>query len=261
MSNNFDRDTGFSFLGNQKLNPNQLLQEVSDPQKINHDAAASSGTVNALELLNNVMKAFNTVAEMSNSQAEDACEEDELSSASADSQPGDISEQSRHNEGGSSKNEEQASLPVVEKSDQNSGAKASETESTDQNKTDSSKKAADLSPKDSNKPSSNLMQVIMDKIQFFPSYNEDEIKPQIQKAKYALSYFKTYEELLKYINDYFSPGKSINESFFFYIHSVYTLDNPELFINQFSSVLFYDTKWPHKGEIAEFLDSIPAGNH
>ena len=72
--------------------------------------------------------------------------------------------------------------------------------------------------------------------------------------------FKTYEELLKYINDYFSPGRLINESFFFYIHSVYTLDNPELFINQFSSALFYDTNWPHKGEIAEFLDSIPAGN-
>lgn len=195
----------------------------------------------ALEALNNIFKAFNTVAEMGSSQVDD---------------PQEVVQDT--------KTEDVADAPVI--TDQNPGQDHLQTEVKTEQEPESKDPVRNSSERKEESyacnPAKNLVELsrkVQRKIHFFPSYDcETQRIKKIHQIKTVLSRFKTYGDLLSYINDYIDAGNVMDSELFLLYHSIYTLNSPEKYYMEFRRNMFSNNRVSggKLKQIDKFLGSI-----
>lgn len=249
MNNNNNiskRETGFNFDYSEAsmADTNQLLSEGSMARKNSmHGKENPSDASTALEALNNIFKAFNTVTEMGNCQSADGVPDNP-----SQKEYGDITNNMAVNSGndngtpessGSVPSQDNTPVDVVEKSyaDNKEAESPMEPEKEQKDKTAPITHKTDKGSADSS--SSNLSAEIQRKLRFFPVFDGDEKRVEdIRRTKEIVSSFDSYEEMLKAINDIADEGSEVDSEVFFLLHNVYTLAKPEKYYHYFRSNLF-----------------------
>ena len=270
-NNNSKRDIGFSFdySDNSATDTDQLLSEGSMARKNSmHGKENPSDASTALEALNNIFKAFNTVTEMGNCQAADAVSGNPAPMESGDDiknnavAPGDNN--GAPESSGSISSPDNTPVDVMEKS----YADNKEAESPVKQETEQ-KAETNLSTPETNKgsadiSSNNLLTEIQRKLWFLPVFDGDERRvDDIRRVKSIVSSCKSYDSLLEAVNGYMNESNNnISAETFFLLHNIYSLDTPEKYYHFFRPNIF--SKGYFSGglgeEIEEILESILCRN-
>ena len=208
----------------------------------------STDASTALDALNNIFRAFNTVAELGNSQISD----DQGESAVQN----DTSVQNVYDT-----NETIIEHPTEQTPQKTSGTvPAVTTDTVTPVEPVIAKKHAQESYERHQMATTNeLLKKIKGRIWFLPVYEGDEIiVSKIREVKEALSGFENYNDLLSHLYDYINEGNEITAELFFLFHTIYTLDAPEKFYHEFRKRVFCsESTAGGKGEeIDKFLESI-----
>lgn len=255
------RNHGIDFTSCLTPDTDQLLREASaGREKSMAGNTQPNESAATLEVLNNFLKTFNNLTGITGNPTADATLANNKDSGettqnhsgeqeNSDSVPPEASEQAapednthRKAKAGSKKNKKTRSSYDLK----SENASPSKTTCSDNNPTGST-------------PDDNLYKRIQSKLWFTPMYPGDEkTVDNIRRIKKDLSALKSYDDLIRCINDFLENNHTMDSELFFILHNIYTLDNPEKYYQQFRSHAFsYDNMKAGKGEeIDMFLDSL-----
>lgn len=217
----------------------QMLLEASSMRARNIAGAGQpSDASTALDALNNIFKAFNTVAELGNSQSVEETEPSLIQESSVEPESVPVV---------SSEKLVQAKVVV----------KAEDVKPTEPPPEPVVEKVHEPAPV----RGTDLSKRVQSKLWFTPAYHEDQWKvDKIKEIKSVLSSFQSYDDMVSYINGYIDQGNVVDSELFFLFHNIYTLDRPERFYQEFRGNVFSDDRLVggKSEDIEQFLSSVTA---
>lgn len=243
---------GFSLDENTTPDTDRLLEEASETRERNiagkkHD---DSGASTALEALNNVFKAFNTITDLgmreceNNSLYEDSSVNPDSNALSKEDSNSDQTDSESYNDLNGAE--------IIKGSDISTAKENCPTavkKKLIDNRINKTPKIAEI------------VQKIEDKLYFMSSYEDDENRIRaIKRIKQKLSVFPSYDDLLMHIDKYIdSQENRMNAEVFFLFYTLYSMESPEKYHHFYRRSLFGNDYYSAgKGEeINMFLDSLP----
>lgn len=223
-----------------------------------HNTAGTISPNNAaltLQVLNNVFKAFNTVADLNNSQIEEV--PDVINSESQINKPINTGE-NRDNVDTYEPKEctVPVSNPIQDNNTTTSGAGIESSSTEPKKNAESSKNYESTQATCSNTSTHDLMKQIERKLWFFsPISDEDDRKIEnIKHLKEQLCVFGSIDDLLLEVIHFIENGNSMDSEVFFLLINTYCLPRPERYHDMFRRNIF-STK-PFCGGKGEIIDSF-----
>ena len=240
----------------------RLLEEASEIRSRNiavktHD---SSDVSTALEALNNVFKAFNTITDMNGLQE---CENNTMPGDSSINPSSNTLSNADNSDSGQSDPDLDNALNGSEmvRSLAGSATKDSCPTTASEKQNLGKKELIGDSANSSTANDTEIVQKIEAKLHFMSNFSDDESRIRaLKRIKQKLSVFPSYEALILHIYKYiYAQGNRMDAEVFFLFHTVYTMENPEKYHHFIRRSLFGNDYYSagRAEDINMFLDSLP----